>query len=126
MKVQVTPRHFRSRIDYLLGTRERQLSLNVIVNGGSVRLGKAHWTESTGQASQDQDEVGQGGGAGKPTADNNGQRGGTGKPTADNNDQRGGTERGGTRTRWDRQAKITIGVKVHKSQIVHFSRSAEL
>ena len=21
---------------------------------------------------------------------------------------------------WDRQAKITIGVKVHKSQIVHF------
>ena len=49
MKVQVTSRHFRGRIDYLLGTRDRQLSLNVIVNGGSVRLGKSaldreHWT----------------------------------------------------------------------------------
>ena len=81
----MTSRHFRGRIDYLLGTRDRQLSLNVMVNGVPDRLGKSALDERMGQASQD----------------------GTGKP------------------RWDRQAKITIGVEVHKSQIVHFSRSAE-
>lgn len=58
MKVQVTSRHFRAQIDYLLGTRDRQLSLNVMVNGVPDRLGKGALDERMGQASQD--------GTGKP------------------------------------------------------------
>jgi hypothetical protein len=53
MKVQVTSRHFRSRIDYLPGTRDRQLSLNVIVNGVPVRLGKGALDERIGQRALD-------------------------------------------------------------------------